>query len=181
MFDFSASLIDVTPVSPILLSVGFMRMEKIELLIDVICMCFVLLCSQLKSSSVSVLFVSSVSIIDVTTASLILLPVVFMRIEKGGLLIDVICVLFLLSSRFRSSLVSVLFDFNASLNDIAPVSSILLSVDLMRMEKSGLLIYVICVLFLSSPLRQSLVSVEFDFKAPPNDVVPLSSMLFAVF
>ena len=28
------------------------------------------------------------------------------------------------------------FDFNASLNDAAPVSSILLSVDLMRMEKS---------------------------------------------
>ena len=30
---------------------------------------------------------------------------------------------------------SVVFDFNASLNDVAPVSPMLLSVDLMRMEK----------------------------------------------
>ena len=35
----------------------------------------------------------------------------------------------LLSSHFRLSSVSVVFDFNASLNDAAPVSSILLSVD----------------------------------------------------
>ena len=49
---------------------------------------------------------------------------------------DVICVLFLLYPPLRSSFVSVLFDFNASLSDVAPVSSILLSVDLMRMEKS---------------------------------------------
>ena len=33
-----------------------------------------------------------------------------------------------------------MFDFNASLNDVAPVSPMSLSVDLMRMEKSGLLI-----------------------------------------
>ena len=43
---------------------------------------------------------------------------------------------------------SVVFDFNASLNDVAPVSPILLSVDWMRMEKEWLLIYAICVLFL---------------------------------
>ena len=47
-----------------------------------------------------------------------------------------ICVLFLLSSPPRLSFVSVVFDFNASLNDVAPVSLIWLSVDLMRMEKS---------------------------------------------
>ena len=41
-----------------------------------------------------------------------------------------------------------MFDFNASLNDVAPVSPMLFSVDLMRMEKSGLLINAICVLFL---------------------------------
>ena len=40
---------------------------------------------------------------------------------------------------------SVVFDFNASLNDVAPVSPILLPVDVMRMEKSELLIYVFCV------------------------------------
>ena len=45
-----------------------------------------------------------------------------------------------LSSLPRSSFVSVVFDFNASLNDVAPVSPMSLSVDLMRMEKSGLLI-----------------------------------------
>ena len=49
---------------------------------------------------------------------------------------DAICVLFLLSSQLRLSSVSVVFDFNASLSDVAPESSILLSVDLMRMEKS---------------------------------------------
>ena len=36
-----------------------------------------------------------------------------------------------------------MFDFNASLNDTAPVSPILLSVDLMRKEKSGLLMDII--------------------------------------
>ena len=47
-----------------------------------------------------------------------------------------------------------MFDFNASLNDAAPVSPILFSVYLMEMEKSGLLVVPICVLFLlSSPPR----------------------------
>ena len=41
-----------------------------------------------------------------------------------------------------------MFDFNASLNDVAPVFPILLSVILMRIGKSGLLIDAICVLFL---------------------------------
>ena len=60
---------------------------------------------------------------------------------------DVICVLFLLSSplRLRSVSVVFVFDFNASLNDVAPVSPMLLPVDL-RMEKSKLLIDAICVL-----------------------------------
>ena len=72
---------------------------------------------------------------------------------------------------------SVVFDFNASLNDVAPVSPILLSVDLMRMEKSGLLMDAICVLFLlSSQLRLSFASVVFDFNASLNDFAPVSSM-----
>ena len=37
-----------------------------------------------------------------------------------------------------------MFDFNASLNDVAPVSPILLSFDLLEMEKSGLSIDAIC-------------------------------------
>ena len=43
--------------------------------------------------------------------------------------------LFLLSLQLRTSLVSAVFDFSASLNDVAPVFPIMLSVDLMRMEK----------------------------------------------
>ena len=55
------------------------------------------------------------------------------------------CVFFLLSSLSRLSLVSVVFDFNASLNDVAPVSLVSLTVDVMRMEKSELLMDVFCV------------------------------------
>ena len=61
---------------------------------------------------------------------------------------DVICVLFLLCPPLRSSEVSVVFDFNAPLNDVAPVSPMLLTVGLMKMKKSGLLMDTICVLFL---------------------------------
>ena len=55
------------------------------------------------------------------------------------------CVFFLLSSQLRLSSVSVVFDFNASLNDFAPLSPISLPVDVMRMEKSELLMDVFCV------------------------------------
>ena len=72
-----------------------------------------------------------------------------------------------------------MFDFNVSLNKFAPVSPMLLSVDL-RMEKSGLLMDAICVLFLlSSPPRLSSVSVVFDFNASLNGVAPVFPMLFA--
>ena len=40
---------------------------------------------------------------------------------------------------------SVVFDFNDSLNDAAPLSPILLSVDMKRKEKSELLMDVFCV------------------------------------
>ena len=40
-----------------------------------------------------------------------------------------LCVFFLLSSRLRLSLVSVVFDFSDSLNDVAPVSPMPLSVE----------------------------------------------------
>ena len=55
------------------------------------------------------------------------------------------CVFFLLSSLFRLSSVSVVFDFNDSLNDVDPLSPILLSVDVKGKEKSELLIDVFCV------------------------------------
>ena len=50
-----------------------------------------------------------------------------------------------LSSPIILSVVSVVFDFNASLIDAAPVSPMLLPVYMMRMEKSGLLMDVFCV------------------------------------
>ena len=70
-----------------------------------------------------------------------------------------------------------MFDFNASTNDAIPVNPMLLPVDLMRMEKSELLMDAICVLFLLySPLRMSRVSVMFDFSASLNDVASVSQM-----
>ena len=51
----------------------------------------------------------------------------------------------LLSSPHRSSSVSVVFDFSTSLNDFAPVSRMSFPVDMMRMEKSELLMDVFCV------------------------------------
>ena len=49
------------------------------------------------------------------------------------------------SLRVRSSKVSVVFDFNDSLNDVAPVSPILFPVYVKRKEKSDLLMDVFCV------------------------------------
>ena len=71
-----------------------------------------------------------------------------MRMKRNGLLMDAICVLFHLSPQLRLSAVSVVFDFNASLNDVAPVTPILLPVDCIRIVKSELIIDVICVLYL---------------------------------
>ena len=55
------------------------------------------------------------------------------------------CVFFLLSSLHRLSSVSVVFDFNDLLNDVAPVSPISFPVDEMRNEESELLMDVFCV------------------------------------
>ena len=57
--------------------------------------------------------------------------------------------LILLSSPLRSSFTSAVFDFNASLNDVAPVSPMLLPVDLMRIESySQIDIVFVCCIFL---------------------------------
>ena len=62
-----------------------------------------------------------------------------------------ICVLFLLYSPLSSSRVSVMFDFNASLNDVVPMSPILLAIGLLKIEKkTELLIHVVCVLFFTA-------------------------------
>ena len=83
---------------------------------------------------------------------------------------------FLVLHQMESS-VSVVFDFNASLRDVAPVSPMMLSVDLMRMEKSELQTSVIYLLFLlSSPLRSSFTSTVFDFSTSTIDVASVSPM-----
>ena len=92
----------------------------------------------------SVVFDFNASLNDVAPLSRIGFPFDLMRIEKSGLLMDVICVLFLLYSLLRSSFASVSFIFNASLIDFAPVSPILFPVDSMIMEKSGLFVNGIC-------------------------------------
>ena len=102
---------------------------------DAICV-LILLCSPLRSSFVSVVFDLSASLNDVAPVSPMVLSGDLMRMEKSIVQTDTIRVLFLLYSQHTSSSVSVLFDFNASLNDAAPVSPMLLAVDLMRMEKS---------------------------------------------
>ena len=53
----------------------------------------------------------------------------------------------LLSSLLRLNSASVVFDFNVSLNGVAPVSPMSFPVDVMRMEKSELLMDVFCVFF----------------------------------
>ena len=57
------------------------------------------------------------------------------------------CVFFLLYSPHRLSSVSVVFDFSDSLNDVAPMSPMLLPVYVKRKEKSDLLMDVFCVSF----------------------------------
>ena len=56
------------------------------------------------------------------------------------------CCLLCLPSRL--SFVSAVFDFNASLSDVAPVSPIMVSVDLLRMEKEWIVgCHSLCVSF----------------------------------
>ena len=58
------------------------------------------------------------------------------------------CVFFLLSSQLRLRYTSVVFDFNDSLNSVAPVCPMLLSVvEKKENEKSELLMDVFCVSF----------------------------------
>ena len=53
--------------------------------------------------------------------------------------------LFLLFSQLRSNTMSVVFDFNDSLNDIAPEHPMLQAVYDKRKEKIGLLMEIFCV------------------------------------
>ena len=67
--------------------------------------------------------------------------------EKEWFVMDPICTVSLCLPLILSS-ASVVFDFNVSLNDFAPMNPMSLPVVLMRMEKSVLLTDFICVLFI---------------------------------
>ena len=73
---------------------------------------------------------------------------------------------------------SVVFDFNASLNDFSPVSPIMFTDDFMKKGKSVDCQMILCAVSLSSLLRFSSVSAVFDFNASLNDVAPVFPMLF---
>ena len=92
----------------------------------VICVLF-LLCLQLRLSFVSVLFDFNASLNDVAPVSTIQFPDDLILVKTCKLLISVICMLFLLHSPHRLSSVRVVFDFNASLSDVAPLLPIWLS------------------------------------------------------
>jgi hypothetical protein len=106
---------------------------------------FFLLSSLFRLSLVSVVFDFNDSLNDVAPLAPILLPVDMMRNEAWIVDICLWHVFCLLSSLLRLSLVSVVFDFNDSLNDVAPVSLILLTVDIKRTKNSELLMDVFCV------------------------------------
>ena len=89
--------------------------------------CFLSLRSRL--SSVSVVFDFNASLNDVAPVSPILLSVDLMKMKMSVLFVGAICVIFLLCLHLRLSFVSVVFDFNASLNDVAPLSPISLTFD----------------------------------------------------
>ena len=131
VFDFNVSLNDTAPASPMIFPIIRLKCKKSALLMPFV---LFLRSSRSRLSFVSVVFDFNASLNDVAPFSPIPFPVDLMRIEKGGLLMNVICVLFLLSSPWRLSSMSVVFDFNASLNDVAPVYPILLSVDDIQRE-----------------------------------------------
>ena len=102
--------------------------------------------SPLRLSFVSVVFDFNDSLNDAAPVSPMMLSVDVMRNRKEWIVDGChLCVFFLLFSQCRLSSVSVVFDFNDSLNDAAPVSPMPLPVGVKRNEKSGLLMDVICV------------------------------------
>ena len=98
-------------------------------------MCVFLLFLPLRLSSVSVVFDFNKSLNDVAPVYPMLFPIDNKRNDKSELLMNVLCVFILLSSQPRLSIVSVVFDFSDSLNDVAPLSPMLLTVNAKRKEK----------------------------------------------
>ena len=89
---------------------------------------FFLLSSPLRLSFVSVVFDFNDSLNDVAPLSPMQLPVVVKKKGKKWIVDGCLLHVFLLSSHLRLSFVSVVLDFSDSLNDVALVSPIQLSV-----------------------------------------------------
>ena len=128
------------------------------------------------------MFDFNASLNDVAPASPMLLPDEKKRNGKSDLFDGcLLCVFFHSSSPLRYSLVSVVFDFNASLNDVAPASPKSFAGDVMKQEKSELLMDVfVCLCLLSSQHRSSFVSDAFDFSDSLNDFTPASPIWLSV-
>ena len=88
-----------------------------------------LLCPQPRLSSASVVFDFNASLNDSDPLFSMLLSVFLVKMEKRKMLMGAFCVLCHLYPPLRLSSMSVVFDFNASLIDVAPVSPILFPVD----------------------------------------------------
>ena len=85
-----------------------------------------------------------------------------------------------LHSHFKRSFVSIVFDFSASLNEVAPASPNSFAGEVTRKEKSELLMDVFGVSFLSLQHRSSFVSDAFDFSDSLNDFTPASPIWLSV-
>ena len=83
---------------------------------------------------------------------------------------------FFLCLPLRFNLTSVAFDFNVSLNEIAPLSPILLPVDLLERNQVDCKLVLFACLILYSPSRSMLVSDVFILKASLNETAPVSPM-----
>ena len=73
-----------------------------------------------------------------------------------------------------------MFDFNASHNDVAPVSPILLSVDLMKNKRVEYMNNISALFQLCSLPKLNRMSVVFDFSASLNDIAPAFPIVFPV-
>ena len=89
---------------------------------------------QLSSSFVSVVFDFNAPLNGFAPVSPILFPVDLMRMIKVWIIDRRLYMLFLYSP-FRSSSRSVMFDFNTSINDVAPLSPMSFPMNLIRMEE----------------------------------------------
>ena len=135
VFDFNASLNGIAPARLILLSVNENNIERVNCwLMSFMCLLSFVFTTQIKFCECCVWLqwftqwcCSSVSNVVVC----------WNEEKRKGWIVDgcLLCVFFLLSSLPRLSSVSVVFDFSALLSDVAPVSPILLSVDVKRKKR----------------------------------------------